>query len=115
MQTVTFASSHVASEVYQQLKKASVHNIVWFLQNSAANMSCSTVRGILFEEYVIDHQAQGGEIGYECNSHSMDKQVEGSHSPPLCHYLASYSLEAQSPETIAFTLECHLFLRHSYF
>lgn len=109
MQTVTLASSHVASKVYQKLKKASVHNIVWFLQHSAANKNCSTMRGILFEEYVVDHQAHGGEIGYVCKSHSMDKRVKGSHTPPLCPHLTSYSPEAQSPEAIAVALECTFF------
>ena len=65
--------------MYQKLKEASVHNIDWFLRHSAANQNCSTVRGILFEEYVVDHQSQGSDVSYECKSHSMDKRVKGSY------------------------------------
>ena len=78
MQTVTLASSHVASELYQQLKGAGVHNIAWFLQQCAGNKTCSTVRGILFEKYVVDHQSQGCDVSYQCKSHSMDERVKGS-------------------------------------
>ena len=78
METIALASSSVASKVYQKLKIASVHNIVWFLEHSAANENCSTVRGNLFEESVVDLHSQGCKVSCEYKSHSMDKQVEGS-------------------------------------
>ena len=78
VQIVTLASSHVASKVYEKLSQASVHNIVWFLQNSAGSETCSTMRGVLFEEYVVDHQSKGDDVSYRCKSHSMDKRVKGS-------------------------------------
>ena len=81
VEAVTLASSHVASVVYRKLKEALVHNVVWFLQNSAASKNYSTIRGILFEEYVIDHQSEGGAVRYECKSHSMDKQAKGIQLP----------------------------------
>lgn len=77
VEAVTLASSHVTSMVYHKLKKASKHNVVWFLQHSAGSKNCSTMRGILFEEYVVDHQSEGGDVRYECKSHSMDKQAKG--------------------------------------
>ena len=43
---------------------------------AAVDQRCLNI-GILFEEYVVDFQAQGGNLGYKCKSHSTDERVKG--------------------------------------
>ena len=57
LKEVALASRHVASKVYRKLANDITHNHIWFLRQSAGDTRCSTVRGYIFEEHVVESQS----------------------------------------------------------
>ena len=83
LKEVVLASRYVASMVYKRLARMTTHNHIFFLRQSAGERKCSSMRSNLFEEYVIQHQAQGGDIKYDCKANSNDCHTPGGVSTSL--------------------------------
>ena len=83
LKEVVLASKHVASRVYRKLASETTHNHVWFLRQSAGDERCMTMRGDLFEEYVVETQSQGGSVKYPCKANSNDFHTPGGPSMNL--------------------------------
>ena len=77
LKEVVLASRHVTSRVYKQLDNNTAHNHIWFLQQTAGDRRCASMRGNLFEEFVVETQSQGGKIKYPCKAHSSDPKTPG--------------------------------------